>query len=231
MAREILSMKNITKVYKMGEEENIVLKGIDLSVKEGEFLAILGPSGSGKSTLMNIIGCLDVQSGGEYLLSGEPVGEHDEKELARIRRKEIGFIFQSFYLLSKLDALQNVELPLIYGGVSPLERTRRAKEKLCRVGLEERINYFPNQLSGGQQQRVAIARALAMDPTIILADEPTGALDQKNGAQIMQLFEELNEEGKTIVMITHDEKIARRAKRIVRILDGELSEGGDARDA
>ncbi len=231
MAKEILSMKNITKVYQMGEEENVVLKGIDLTVSEGEFLAILGPSGSGKSTLMNIIGCLDVPSGGEYLLSGDLVGDHDEKELARIRRKEIGFIFQSFYLLSKLDALQNVELPLIYGGIPPAQRAQRAKEKLCRVGLEDRINYFPNQLSGGQQQRVAIARALAMEPTIILADEPTGALDQKNGAQIMELFEELNEEGKTIIMITHDEKIARRAKRIVRILDGELLEGGEVGDA
>mgnify|MGYP004678704055 CR=1 FL=1 len=230
MAKEILSMQNIIKSYRVGGEANVVLKGINLRVEEGEFLAILGPSGSGKSTLMNIIGCLDVQTGGEYILSGDMVSSHDEKELARIRRKKIGFIFQSFYLLSKLNAIQNVELPMIYGGISPQERSERAKEKLEKVGLSERMAYYPNQLSGGQQQRVAIARSLAMEPTIILADEPTGALDQKNGAQIMTLFENLNEEGKTIMMITHDEKIARRAKRIVRILDGEISEG-DASDA
>ena len=230
MSKEILSMRNITKSYTVGGEENKVLKGIDLRVEEGEFLAILGPSGSGKSTLMNIIGCLDVQTEGEYILSGDMVSSHDEKELARIRRKKIGFIFQSFYLLSKLNALQNVELPMIYGGISPQERSERAKAKLEKVGLSERMTYYPNQLSGGQQQRVAIARSLTMEPAIILADEPTGALDQKNGAQIMTLFEDLNDEGKTIIMITHDEKIARRAKRIVRILDGEISEG-DASDA
>ncbi len=230
MSKEILSMRNITKSYTVGGEENKVLKGIDLQVGEGEFLAILGPSGSGKSTLMNIIGCLDVQTEGEYILSGDMVSSHDEKELARIRRKKIGFIFQSFYLLSKLNALQNVELPMIYGGISPQERSERAKAKLEKVGLSERMTYYPNQLSGGQQQRVAIARSLTMEPAIILADEPTGALDQKNGAQIMTLFEDLNDEGKTIIMITHDEKIARRAKRIVRILDGEISEG-DASDA
>ena len=230
MSKEILSMRNITKSYTVGGEENKVLKGIDLQVEEGEFLAILGPSGSGKSTLMNIIGCLDVQTEGEYILSGDMVSSHDEKELARIRRKKIGFIFQSFYLLSKLNALQNVELPMIYGGISPQERSERAKAKLEKVGLSERMTYYPNQLSGGQQQRITIARSLTMEPAIILADEPTGALDQKNGAQIMTLFEDLNDEGKTIIMITHDEKIARRAKRIVRILDGEISEG-DAGDA
>lgn len=230
MSKEILSMKNIVKAYEMGEETNTVLKGINLTVNEGEFLAVLGPSGSGKSTLMNIIGCLDVPTSGEYILSGRDISGLSEKELARVRSEKIGFIFQSFYLLSKLNVEQNVELPLIYAGVNRDERIARAEDKLARVGLTDRIKYMPKQLSGGQQQRVAIARALVTNPTIILADEPTGALDQKNGAQIMELFKELNDEGKTIIMITHDEKIAAKAKRIVRILDGEISEG-TVRDA
>jgi len=226
MENNILSMKNIIKTYQMGGEESQVLKGVDLTVSAGEFIAVLGPSGSGKSTLMNIIGCLDIPTSGEYILSDKTIGEQDEKELARIRREEIGFIFQSFHLLSRQSALKNVELPLIYGGFSAEKRKERATEMLNLVGLSERMNYRPNQLSGGQQQRVAIARAISTNPTVLLADEPTGALDQKTGAQIMKLFHELNDDGRTIIMITHDENIAKQAKRIVRILDGVLEEEG-----
>ncbi len=224
--KKILSMKGIFKEYKMGEETSVVLKGIDLDVYEGEFLAVLGPSGSGKSTLMNIIGCLDTPTKGEYYLSGRHIANQDEKELAKIRSKEIGFIFQSFHLLQRQTALENVELPLIYAGLPQKQRTERASEMLRRVGLEDKFYHYPNQMSGGQQQRVAIARAIATNPTILLADEPTGALDQKTGAQVMDIFNELNAEGRTIIMITHDVNIARHAKRIVRILDGNLSEGG-----
>lgn len=224
--KKILSMKGIFKEYKMGEETSVVLKGVDLDVYEGEFLAILGPSGSGKSTLMNIIGCLDTPTKGEYYLSGKHIANQTEKELARIRSQEIGFIFQSFHLLQRHSALENVELPLIYANKAKKQRTALAKEMLCRVGLEDKINHYPNQMSGGQQQRVAIARAIVTNPTILLADEPTGALDQKTGAQVMDIFNELNAEGRTIIMITHDVGIARHAKRIVRILDGYLSEGG-----
>ena len=223
---KILSMKGITKEYVMGDETSVVLKGIDLDVYEGEFLAILGPSGSGKSTLMNIIGCLDTPTSGEYYLSGKKIANQDEKELARIRSQEIGFIFQSFHLLQRQTALENVELPLIYANISKKQRVQRATEMLCRVGLSDKLNHFPNQMSGGQQQRVAIARAISTNPTILLADEPTGALDQKTGAQVMDIFNQLNREGRTIIMITHDANIARHAKRIVRILDGNISEGG-----
>lgn len=226
MQNEILKMTDITKIYQMGEESSTVLKGVNLSVYEGEFLAILGPSGSGKSTLMNIIGCLDTPTSGEYILSGKKIGEQDEKALAKVRREEIGFIFQSFHLLSRQSALNNVALPMIYAGVNKVKRLERAKEMLERVGLESRMSYRPNQLSGGQQQRVAIARAIAANPTILLADEPTGALDQKTGAQIVELFHQLNQEGRTIIIITHDENIAKQAGRIVRILDGVLTEGG-----
>ncbi|MDD6366790.1 MAG: ABC transporter ATP-binding protein [Stecheria intestinalis] len=222
----ILSMHGITKEYQMGEETSVVLKGIDLEVRKGEFLAVLGPSGSGKSTLMNIIGCLDTPTSGDYYLNNRHIAAMSEKELARIRSREIGFIFQSFYLLQRETALENVELPLVYAGVSEKECRQRAEEMLKRVGLEDKMDHYPNQLSGGQQQRVAIARAIANNPTILLADEPTGALDQKTGEQVMEIFRELNEEGRTIIMITHDAHIASHAKRIVRILDGELSEGG-----
>jgi len=225
MDRQILRMNNIVKTYQMGDEEQIILKGIDLKMNEGEFISILGPSGSGKSTMMNIIGCLDTPTSGEYILSNRKIAELDEAELAHIRSKEIGFIFQSFQLLPRLTAIQNVELSLIYSGVKSVERREKAKKMLKRVGLEDKINHFPNQLSGGQQQRVAIARALATDPTILLADEPTGALDQKTGHQVMELFRELNEEGRTIIMITHDITIAKNASRIINILDGNLSEG------
>ncbi|MDO4925105.1 MAG: ABC transporter ATP-binding protein [Turicibacter sp.] len=224
MTEEILSMKNIIKSYYLGEEEQVILKGINLSIKRGEFVSILGPSGSGKSTMMNIIGCLDGASSGQYILSGRDIKDLDENELAGIRSKEIGFIFQSFQLLPRLTALQNVELPMIYSGVSKAKRREIAIEKLHRVGLGERLNHYPNQLSGGQQQRVAIARALSTNPTILLADEPTGALDQKTGRQVMDLFKELHAEGRTIVMITHDEHIAKQANRIVRILDGNIVE-------
>ena len=221
---EILSMKNIVKKYYLGEEEQIILKGIDLSVKKGEFLSILGPSGSGKSTMMNIIGCLDVPSSGEYILSGKDISSLSEEELSQIRAKEIGFIFQSFYLLPRLTIIENVELSMIYSGISPKERKRIAREMLKKVGLEAKENHRPNQLSGGQQQRVAIARALATNPSILLCDEPTGALDQATGKQIMSLFKELHSEGRTIIIITHDEKIATHADRIVRILDGNINE-------
>ena len=224
-SNDFFKMKNIVKQYVVGEEVQTILKGIDLEIREGECLSILGPSGSGKSTLMNIIGCLDTPTSGEYILHGRTIRDLDEKQLAHIRSKEIGFIFQQFQLLPRLDALKNVELPLIYAGVSPKERTERAQEMLVRVGLKDRMHHYQNQLSGGQQQRVAIARALALNPTLLLADEPTGALDQATGEQVMQLFRELNDEGRTIIMITHDLKIARHAGRIVNILDGVLSEG------
>ena len=221
---EILRMENIHKSYQMGEEEFEVLHGINLTVHPGEFLSILGPSGSGKSTLMNMIGCLDVPSSGKYILSGRDIEGLSELELAKIRNKEIGFVFQSFHLLPKFNAIKNVELPLIYAGISPFERRNRAEEMLQKVGLSDKKKNLPNQLSGGPQQRVAIARALITQPTILLADEPTGALDQKTGAQVMELFEEINAEGKTIIMITHDIKIAKHATRIVNILDGTLTE-------
>ena len=225
MAKEILTMKNIVKEYVMGDEISRVLKGIDLTVEEGEFLAVLGPSGSGKSTLMNIIGCLDVPTSGEYILSGRKIADQDEKSLAHIRSKEIGFIFQSYHLLQRQTALENVELPMIYANVKEKERKQRAMEVLEKVGLKDKMDHYPNQMSGGQQQRVAIARSIVNNPTILLADEPTGALDQKTGAQVMELFHELNDEGRCIIMITHDVHIAQHAKRIVRILDGNISEG------
>ncbi|TJX15385.1 ABC transporter ATP-binding protein [Tissierella creatinini] len=225
MSETILDMKDIVKSYRMGDEDQVVLKGVNLVVHKGEFISILGPSGSGKSTMMNIIGCLDTPTSGTYLLGGRNITDQSQKQLARIRSKEIGFIFQSFQLLPRLSARENVELPLIYAHVPPQERKIRAEEMLKKVGLEEKMNHRPNQLSGGQQQRVAIARALANNPTILLADEPTGALDQKTGKQVMNLFKELNQEGNTIIMITHDINIAKYANRIVNILDGNLFEG------
>lgn len=220
----ILKMKAIVKKYQMGDEEQQVLNHIDFNVNQGEFVTILGPSGSGKSTLMNIIGCLDVPTSGVYDLNGNDVANMDEETLSEVRNREIGFIFQQFQLLPRLSALDNVELPLIYAGVPEKERKQRARAMLEKVGLGTKLKNKPNQLSGGQQQRVAIARALVTQPTILLADEPTGALDQKTGVQIMDLFQELHAEGKTIIMITHDENIARHGSRIVKILDGTLSE-------
>jgi len=227
MEKEILRLSNIVKTYKMGGEDQVVLKGIDLTVNKGEFLSILGPSGSGKSTLMNIIGCLDLPTSGEYVIDGLDTNGLSQKELARIRNKEIGFIFQSFQLLPRMTAMENVELPLIYAKIPIVERQSISAYMLKRVGLEEKLNHRPNQLSGGQQQRVAIARALSTNPTILLADEPTGALDQETGRQVLNLFKELNDEGHTIIMITHDISIAKYANRIVRILDGNLFEGDD----
>ena len=219
------SMRDIVKTYHVGEEDQMVLRHVNLDISEGEFLSILGPSGSGKSTMMNIIGCLDTPTSGNYILKDRNIGRLDQHELAQIRCHEIGFIFQQFQLLPRLDAMENVELPLIYAGIGRAERQNLARKMLVRVGLGERMHHYPNQLSGGQQQRVAIARALATNPTLLLADEPTGALDQTTGRQVMELFHELNDEGRTVIMITHDLSIARHARRIVNILDGVLSEG------
>ena len=231
MEDTFFEMTDIQKFYQMGDERMHVLKNINLSLRQGEYLSILGPSGSGKSTLMNIIGCLDVPTSGRYLLRGREVEGMSESELAHLRSSEIGFIFQNSQLLPRLTAQKNVELPLIYAGIAPRERRRRAEQMLDRVGLSDRRNHYPNQLSGGQQQRVAIARALVGNPSLLLADEPTGALDQKTGRQVMALFQELSAEGRTIIMITHDTNIASYAKRIVHIIDGELTEGGGTHDA
>jgi len=217
-------MTDIRKSFPLGDDTLEVLHGISLTLERGEYLSVLGPSGSGKSTLMNIIGCLDVATSGDYILNGQRIEDMSEEELAWVRNREVGFIFQNSQLLPKLDALRNVELPLIYAGVPGRERTRRAKDMLERVGLSDRMHHYPGQLSGGQQQRVAIARALVTHPTLLLADEPTGALDQKTGRQVMALFQELNDEGNTIVMITHDTNIARHAHRVVYIVDGEITE-------
>ena len=225
MAEDILTMNSICKDYDMGGSVLHVLKNVDLTVQKGEFLAILGPSGSGKSTLMNIMGCLDVPTSGEYRLHSKLIANENETSLAHIRSAEIGFIFQAFHLMQKQTALQNVALPLIYANVSKTKRMERAAEMLEMVGLSDKMDNLPSQLSGGQQQRVAIARAVINNPSIILADEPTGALDQKTGSQVMDLFQTLNKNGNTIVMITHDTKIAKHAGRIVRILDGVLTEG------
>ena len=228
MDREFFRMRGITKVYRMGDEDAVVLRGIDLDIERGEYLSVLGPSGSGKSTLMNIIGCLDQPTEGEYALDGNRIEDMDEIELARLRGREIGFVFQNAQLLPRLDAQKNVELPLIYAGVRPRERERRAREMLALVGLSDRMRHRPTQLSGGQQQRVAVARALVTNPTLLLADEPTGSLDQRTGRQIMELFQQLSSEGRTIVMITHDLNIAKYARRVVHIVDGNLTEGEEA---
>ncbi|MDO4924658.1 MAG: ABC transporter ATP-binding protein [Turicibacter sp.] len=218
----ILQLTDIHKHYLQDKLEVPVLKNIAFEVEAGEYVAIMGPSGSGKSTLMNILGCLDLPSSGQYFLNGQDVSKLSDKELSDLRLKEIGFVFQSFQLLSRQSALENVELPLTYAGVPKKERRERAIQALERVGLGDRLHFKPTQLSGGQKQRVAIARAMVNNPTILLADEPTGALDSKSGAQIMELFKKLNEEGVTIVMITHDRNIAEQAKRQIAILDGEI---------
>lgn len=223
----IVSMTDIVKTYHMGAQDQTVLHDINFTVQRNEFVSILGPSGSGKSTMMNIIGCLDVPTSGAYILTGKNVGEMDEIELARIRNREIGFIFQSFYLLSRLTALENVELPLVYANQPAKVRREKALDALERVGLSDRTHHYPNQLSGGQQQRVAIARSLVTDPSLLLADEPTGMLDQKTGKQVIELFSALHDEGRTVIMITHDQNIAQAAGRIVHLLDGRLYEGGE----
>lgn len=221
--KKLIDLKNISKSYRNGDQELQVLKDVHLEVEEGEFVAIMGPSGSGKSTLMNIIGMLDRPTSGEYYLEGEEVAKLSEKKLAKVRNQQIGFIFQQFFLLSKLNALQNVELPLIYAGVSQSKRKALAEQYLKKVELETRMHHLPSELSGGQKQRVAIARALVNHPSIILADEPTGALDTKTGEQIMELLTELNREGKTIIMVTHEPEIAAFAKRQIVIRDGVIS--------
>ena len=222
--RNVITIKNLSKIYKMGDNIVKALDNINLTVDEGEFVSIVGPSGSGKSTLMNIIGCLDVMTEGEYYLNGNDTRKLNENKLAELRSSEIGFIFQSFNLLQKLSALENVELPMIYKGIPAKERYNRAVELLTMVGLEKRIHHRPTELSGGQQQRVAIARALANNPHLILADEPTGNLDSQSGKEVMKIIKELNERGNTIILITHDINVANQAKRTVKIMDGKIYE-------
>ena len=223
----LLEMKDICKDYPQGREVVKILKDVDLTIGEGDYLAIMGPSGSGKTTLMNIIGCLDVATRGTYHLNGEDISRASENRLADVRNSTLGFVFQSFYLLPKLSARENVALPLLYAGVKKRERSRRAEEALEMVGLGDRVDFMPNQLSGGQQQRVAIARAMINKPKLLLADEPTGALDSTSGHQVMDLFDELNAAGTTIVLITHEPAVGRRAKRVRRILDGRLLAEGE----
>ena len=218
----ILKLTDICKDYQQGKEPVRVLKNVSLTVERGDYLAIMGPSGSGKTTLMNLIGCLDVPTSGTYELDGKNLKDMNDDQLADIRNRHIGFVFQNFHLLPKMDALDNVALPLLYAGVPLKERRERAEEALKAVGLEERIHFLPNQLSGGQCQRVAIARAMVGKPDLLLADEPTGALDTKAGNQIMEIFRKLSEEGMTIIMITHEPAIAECADKIYHILDGEL---------
>ena len=222
----MIRIKDLSKCYWIGDEEVHALDHASLHVAPGEFVGIIGPSGSGKSTLMNIIGCLDVADSGEYLLDGIPIENYSENELAHIRNRKIGFVFQSFNLIPKLTAEENVELPLIYQGIKKEERTERVAAALERVKLGKRANHFPTELSGGQQQRVAIARAIVTQPSLILADEPTGNLDSKTTVEIMDIFHELHSQGNTIVLITHDDSVAAQAGRRVRILDGHLTEEG-----
>jgi putative ABC transport system ATP-binding protein len=218
----LIETQDLWKTYTMGSEEIHALRGVSVAIERGEYVAIMGPSGSGKSTLMNLIGCLDTPSRGSYLLNGKQVSEMNDNELARIRNEEIGFVFQTFNLLPRASALQNVELPLVYAGVKGRDRAVRAREALQRVELGERVNHKPNELSGGQRQRVAIARALVNNPSILLADEPTGNLDSKTGTEIMALFERLYEAGNTIVVVTHEPDIAAMARRAIYIRDGQV---------
>ena len=224
----MIEMQDIVKQYTLGGETIYALDHISLRVEKGEYFTIIGPSGSGKSTLMNLIGCLDTADSGSYLLNGKPIRKYRERQLAEVRSKQIGFIFQGFNLLPRLSALENVELPMIYQGVRASERKKRAVAALERVGLGERMKHRPNQLSGGQQQRCAIARAIAVHPSLILADEPTGNLDQKTGREILTIFDELHQTGNTIVLITHDPKVARCGQRMIRIEDGRLYEPKEA---
>jgi putative ABC transport system ATP-binding protein len=219
-AVSLIAMRNIWKTYQMGAEEVHALHGVSFDVRKGEYIAIIGPSGSGKSTLMNLIGCLDTPSKGEYWLNGKNVSEMDDDELARIRNQEVGFVFQTFNLLARATALHNVELPLIYGGIGSAQRHEMAKAALAAVDLADRVTHRPNELSGGQRQRVAIARALVNHPSILLADEPTGALDSHTSMEIMDLFERLHGEGNTIIVVTHEPDIAKRAHRVISIRDG-----------
>ena len=220
----MITFRDVSKIYHVGGEEVRALDHACMQIEQGEFVGIVGPSGSGKSTLMNIIGCLDVADEGEYILDGQSIEQYSERELARIRNHKIGFIFQNFNLIQKMSAEENVELPLIYQGVPSAERKRRVKEALERVELGKRSRHKPSELSGGQQQRVAIARALVTEPSLFLADEPTGNLDSRTGEEIMRLFHELHDQGNTIVLITHDEKIAQQAERRIAIFDGHVRE-------
>ena len=226
----VVEMRGVSKVYRSGSSARTVevhaLSGIDLTIYPGEYVALMGPSGSGKSTLMHIIGLLDTPTEGEYRLGGEPVRGLSEAQLARIRNQRVGFVFQAFFLLPRLTALHNVALPLVYRGLSSAERLKRAKEALESVGLGDRLDHLPSELSGGQKQRVAIARALVQEPDLLLADEPTGNLDSRSSHEIMELFEALHRQGKTIVVVTHEPDVAARAQRIVRLRDGRVADGG-----
>jgi putative ABC transport system ATP-binding protein len=222
----VIAIEDVTKLYQMGEETIHALRGVSLNIHRNEYLAIMGPSGSGKSTLMNMLGCLDTPTSGRYEFNGQDVASMVDDELADIRNREIGFVFQTFNLLARSDALRNVELPLIYAGISPHERRDRARTALESVGLGNRVHHKPNELSGGQRQRVAIARALVNRPSIILADEPTGNLDSKTGVEILALFEDLYEMGNTLIVVTHEESVARNARRIIRLHDGLIDSDG-----
>lgn len=219
----MIELAGVSKTYRMGSEDVQALKPLDLTIEAGEFVAIMGPSGSGKSTLMNVLGCLDVPTTGIYRLDGKEVQSLSEDQLATVRNRKIGFVFQNFNLLARQTVLKNVELPMLYGGVPRAERTERAKELLSKVGLGDRLLHKPNELSGGQRQRVAIARALTMKPAVLLADEPTGNLDTKSSAEIMELFTRINEEGSTVILVTHEPDIAEHARRIIRFADGRLT--------
>lgn len=227
---KLIQMTDIRKEYKMGDEIVYANDGVNLDIDKGEFVAIVGKSGSGKSTLMNIIGALDVPTSGKYLLGGKDVGKLSDNQLADIRNKMIGFVFQQYNLLPRMNLLENVELPLLYAHVSNHEREKRAMEALEKVGLAEKAKQMPNQLSGGQQQRVSIARALAANPSLILADEPTGALDSKTSRQVLDFFKKIHEEGNTVIMITHDNSIALEAKRVIRIADGKINFDGSSEE-
>jgi putative ABC transport system ATP-binding protein len=220
----LIEMRELTRVYQLGPQEIYALRGIDLIIEPGEYVAIMGPSGSGKSTLMNIVGCLDRPSAGRYLLDGVPVETMDDDELAAIRNRKIGFVFQTFNLLARTTALQNVELPLIYAKIPRAERRDMAEEALTNVGLKDRMDHQPNELSGGQRQRVAIARALVNRPSLLLADEPTGNLDSQTGREILDLFRDLHNRGNSIIMVTHEDDVAREAKRVVHIRDGRVKD-------
>jgi len=222
MAQPIIDIKGITRNFPLGNEVVKVLKGIDLTINKGEYVALMGPSGSGKSTLMNLLGCLDTPTGGTYILNGKDVSKMSDNELAEIRNKEIGFVFQTFNLLPRTTALDNVALPMVYAGYKKPERNERASQVLTQVGLEDRMDHKPNQLSGGQRQRVAVARALVNHPSIILADEPTGNLDSKTSVEIMKLFNEIHANGNTVILVTHEEDIAAYAHRVIRLRDGVI---------
>ncbi len=230
VSEPLLRLRGVTKIYEPDGQEVVGLEGVDLDIHSGDFLAVMGPSGSGKSTLMNIIGCLDIPTSGSYEIKGIPVSRLSPEELARLRNREIGFVFQVFHLLPRYTALRNVELPLLYAGVGREERTGKALEALRAVGLEDRRNHLSNQLSGGQKQKVAIARALVNHPSLLLADEPTGNLDTKSGDELMEILTRLNGEGTTIVLVTHNQAIARRAKKVVYIIDGRLVSKEDYRE-